>query len=262
MPKRILAMENTTSGKVASQKLLMPELGPRRKLPRGAREMLKYLQSLKSWSARGFAFPLQKTLAERLGANRKTIKRWTEKLMEAGMLSRRRDPEDLRQWLYFPGEEDQSTSQIRGQNVPYSVPQLGDKMSHIFTLDEFSTLTAATGGAAVAKKEDQKKTEETVSHFSALDVKPDVIRPYVQKEPAQARVVLAILQNRRRPPDNPTGFAITAFEERWAGPGPPAEKRFDHDAFNARDREERERRAKELRDQPAPTLGGFGTWMK
>ena len=68
----------------------------------------------------------------------------------------------------------------------------------------------------------EPKTEEKVKEFSALGVDPEVIRPHVKKDPVQADNVLAILRARsKRPPETPTGFALTAFKERWSGPAPP-----------------------------------------
>jgi hypothetical protein len=80
--------------------------------------------------------------------------------------------------------------------------------------------------AAPVLKKDEARTEQLLREFSKLDVIPkidiDAIRPHVEKDPAQAETVLAILRGRsKRPPDNPTGFAITAFEQGWNGPAPP-----------------------------------------
>jgi hypothetical protein len=100
-------------------------------------------------------------------------------------------------------------------------------LSRFLIQDEFSNLTN-NSAAAVEQTKEEEKTEETVKQFSALGVDPQAIRPHVQRDPAQAAAVLAILRGRRsKPPGNPTGFAISAFEQRWPGPEPPKSEPLD-----------------------------------
>jgi hypothetical protein len=216
-----------------------------------AEHLDRYLKAFRSYKTAGRVKIDEEYLCKKFNITRRWLREMIWRLREAGRFAKEKGRE--KDWgkrvdvLYAPGDceppsddSNQEQTSFQDGNVSSKIEErsfLGRGTIVPPTRNDPSSISAAPIQAVILKREEiksssnsaaaadqakeQEKTDHTVKQFPALGVDPEAIRPHVEKDPAQAATVLAILRGRHKPPDNPTGFAIRAFEERWTAHDPP-----------------------------------------